>query len=90
MKCHGKSEITFKLVGTNKPFDQFLVNYGVTDALSAFPLHSLLNTISVPVNTVTQNVCDTLPVLLRLLDPKRAVKIRLDDSNDIRFLSIIY
>ena len=48
----------------------FLVNYGVDSALAPFPLHSLCNTMSCTINnnTVTQNMQDTLPLILRMLD----------------------
>ena len=53
-----------------KPDDMFLINYGVTDALSAFPLHSLVTNMTCTVNnnTVSMNVQDTLPILLRLIE----------------------
>ena len=65
-----KSTVTLHIVGTNKPANEFLLNYGVTDALAAFPLHSLVSTMTATINnnTVSMNVQDTLPVLLRLLD----------------------
>ena len=49
----------------------FAVNYGVTDALSAFPLRSLVNTMTCTINnnSVSMNVQDILPILLRLCDP---------------------
>ena len=52
--------------------NEFLVNYGVTDALAPFPLHSLINTASATINnnTVTTNMQDVLPIILRLLDPE--------------------
>ena len=42
----------------------------MTDALAPFPLHSLVSTMTATINnnTVSMNVQDTLPVLLRLLD----------------------
>jgi hypothetical protein len=56
--------------------NEFLVNYGVTDALAAFPLHSLVNTMSATINnnTVTSNMQDVLPILLRMLDPEELAK----------------
>jgi hypothetical protein len=47
-----------------------LVNYGVDSALAPFPLHSLCNTMSCTINnnTVTQNMQDTLPLILRMMD----------------------
>ena len=57
---------------TNKPDNMFLVNYGVTDALAPFPLHSLVATMTATINnnTVAMNVADCLPVILRLMDPE--------------------
>ena len=57
---------------SNKPPDMFLVNYGVTDALSAFPLHSLVATMTATINnnTVATNMADILPAILRLMDPE--------------------
>ena len=56
----------------NKPLGMMLVNYGVTDALSAFPLHSLVATMTATINnnTVAMNVADVLPAILRLMDPE--------------------
>ena len=52
------------------------MNYGVTDALAPFPLHSLVSTMTATINnnTVSMNVQDTLPVLLRLVDPEELAK----------------
>ena len=65
-----KSTVTLHITGVNKPASEFLINYGVTDALAPFPLHSLVSTMTATINnnTVSMNVQDTLPVLLRLLD----------------------
>ena len=65
-----KSNVTLHVTGAHKPNTEFLLNYGVTDALSAFPLHSLVSTMTAKINnnTVSMNVQEMLPVLLRLLD----------------------
>ena len=65
-----KSTVILHITGPNKPNSEYLINYGVTDALSAFPLHSLVSTMTTTINnnTVSMKVQDTLPVLLRLLD----------------------
>jgi len=57
---------------TNKPDNMFLVNYGVTDALAPFPLHSLVATMTATINnnTVAMNTADTLPAILRMMDPE--------------------
>ena len=56
--------------------NEFLVNYGVTDALAPFPLHSLVNTCSATINNnkVTTNMQYVVPIVLRMLDPKELVK----------------
>ena len=50
----------------------FLVNYGVTDALAPFPLHSLVSTMTATINnnTVAMNMAEVLPAILRLMDPE--------------------
>ena len=55
---------------------RFAVNYGVTDALAPFPLHSLVNVMSATINnnTVSFNVQETLPLLLRMVDPEEFAK----------------
>ena len=71
-----QTEVTLKITGTGKPASEFLVNYGVTDALAAFPLHSLVTNMTATINnnTVSMNVQDTLPLLLRLLDAEEMAK----------------
>ena len=46
-------------------------NYGAADALTPFPLHILVNAMSATRNnnTVSFNVQETLPLLLRMVDP---------------------
>ena len=68
-----QSTVTLKItpkVDGSKPYGQFLVNYGVTDALAPFPLHQLVTNMTATINnnTVSQNIQDTLPTLLRLID----------------------
>ena len=71
-----KSTVILRITGTNKPAGEFLVNYGVTDALAPFPLHSLVSTMTATINnnTISSNVQETLPVLLRLLDQEELAK----------------
>ena len=71
-----QSTVTLKITGQNKPNGQFLVNYGVTDALAPFPLHSLVTNMTTTINnnTVSMNVQDTLPALLRLIDAEELAK----------------
>ena len=63
-----KFTITLKITGTNKPDNDFFVNYGVTDALVTFHLHHLVNTMTTTINNnaVSMNVQETPPILLRL------------------------
>ena len=74
-----QSTVTLKITtkpGTTKPAGQYLVNYGVTDALAPFPLHHLVTQMTTTINnnTVSKNVQDTLPLILRLLDPEELAK----------------
>jgi len=72
-----QSTVTLKITGNgNKPAGMFLVNYGVTDALAPFPLHSLVTNMTTTINnnTVSMNVQDTLPALLRLIDAEELAK----------------
>ncbi len=50
----------------------FAVNYGVTDSLSAFPLHQMISTMTTTINnnSVSMSVRDVLPALLRMCDPE--------------------
>ena len=51
------------------------MNYGVTDALAPFPLHSLVTTMTATNNnTISQNMMDTLPILLRMVDSEEFAK----------------
>ena len=72
-----QSTVTLKITASGaKPPGMFLVNYGVTDALAPFPLHSLVTNMTTTINnnTVSMNVQDTLPALLRLIDPEELAK----------------
>ena len=71
-----KSTVTLKITGTGKGPNEFLVNYGVTDALAPFPLHSLVTTMTATINnnTISQNMMDTLPILLRMVDSEEFAK----------------
>jgi hypothetical protein len=63
------STITLRIEGNNKPANQYLINYGVTDALAPFPLHALVGTMTCNINnnTVAMNMSEVLPAILRLL-----------------------
>ena len=84
-----RSTITLKISHPNKPDHEFAVNYGVTDALSAFPLHSLVNVMSATINnnTVTTNVQETLPLLLRMVDPEEFAKYSSMSPTALDFLA---
>jgi len=71
-----KSIVTLKISYPDKVNNEFAINYGVTDALAPFPLHSLVNVMTVTINntTVSQNMQETLPILLRLVDPEEFAK----------------
>ena len=72
-----QSTVTLKITASGaKPNGMFLVNYGVTDALAPFPLHSLVTNMTTTINnnTVSMNVQDTLPALLRLIDAEELAK----------------
>ena len=63
-----KSTVTLKISVSNRAKGSFAVNYGVTDALAPFPLHSLVNVMSATINnnTVAFNIQETLPLLLHM------------------------
>ena len=71
-----RSTVTLKITVPNKTASEFAVHYGVTDALAPFPLHSLVNVMTVTINnnTVSQNMKATLPIILRMVDPKEFSK----------------
>lgn len=63
------STIVVKVVG-KPPVGEFLVDYGRNDSFSAMPLHSCCSTIQASINntTVSTNIQDTLPSILRMND----------------------
>lgn len=71
-----RSTVTLKITNATKSANEFAVNYGVTDALAAFPLHSLVSTMTATINnnTISQNMQDTLPILLRMVDSEEFAK----------------
>ena len=71
-----RSTVTLNITVTNKVAIEFAVNYGVTDALAPFPLHSLVNVMTVTINnnTVSQNMQETLPIILQMVDAKEFSK----------------
>ena len=71
-----KSTVTLKVTTTHRLDGTFAMNYGVTDALAPFPLHNLVNVMSATINNnaVSINVQETLPLLLRMVDPEELAK----------------
>ena len=71
-----KSTVTLKVTTTGRPAGSYAMNYGVTDALAPFPFHSLVNVMSATINnnTVSFNVQETIPLLLRMADPEEFAK----------------
>jgi hypothetical protein len=71
-----QSTVTLRISNPNKDGNDFAVNYGVTDALAPFPLHSLVSVMSCTINnnTVNLNVQESLPLLLRMVDPEEFSK----------------
>ena len=55
---------------------KFLIDYGRNDALSAFPLHQLTSTITATINnnTVSINMRDVLPAILRFNDKRELAR----------------
>ena len=72
-----RSTATLRISNPGKMTNEFCVNYGVADALDAFPLHSLVNTMTVTINnnTVSQNVQEALPILFANGRSRRVLKI---------------
>jgi len=66
------AQITLSIKGTPEAGKR-LVNYGLTDALSAFPLHQLASVMTATINnnTVSINMRDVLPSILRMNDKRQ-------------------
>ncbi|MFM7981693.1 MAG: phage major capsid domain-containing protein, partial [Candidatus Fonsibacter sp.] len=84
-----KSTVTLKIAATTRSAGYYVVNYGVTDALAPFPLHSLVNVMSATINnnTVSFNVQETLPLLLRMADPEELAKYDCMTPTTLEFLA---
>ena len=67
-----RSTVLLKLavLGTPANAGQLPINYGVTDSLSAFPLHQLASVMTATINnnSVSVNIRDVLPAILRFND----------------------
>ena len=66
-----QSQLTLQISGT-APAGQFLVNYGLTDSLAPFPLHQACNVMTSTINnnSVSINIADVLPAILRFNDKR--------------------
>ena len=69
------ADITLKITGKGV-LGQKLVNYGSSDALAPFPLHNMFSTMTTTLNSssVSVNVPDVLPALLKLHDKRQLNK----------------
>jgi hypothetical protein len=70
-----RSKITIDIVGT-APAGTYLVNYGVKDSLSPFPLHQLTSVMTATINntSVSINMRDVLPAILRFNDKRELAR----------------
>jgi hypothetical protein len=68
-----------------RPTGSLPVQYGLTDALAPFPLHSLLSVMTATINnnSVSINMIDVLPALLRFID-KRELQ-RMNGMTPVQF-----
>jgi hypothetical protein len=66
------SQVAFTITGTCDQ-NQVFLNWGLTEALNAFPLQSLFSTIQAQINNVSTstNLQDVLPMLLRMNDNRK-------------------
>lgn len=64
------TQLAFQLSLGNVPVGQQCFQYGLTDALQAFPLNSLFTTTQATINnvSVSTNLQDVLPMLMRMSD----------------------
>ena len=81
-----QATLTLRIKGDNRANDGtetdgkddkgWLINYGVTDALSSCPLNSIISNMQVSINnnTVSMQVAEFLPILLRMYDPETLAK----------------
>ena len=70
-----QATVTLKITGTvaaGTAGRQQIIRYGITDMLSAFPLHQLCTTMTATINNnnVNINIRDVLPSILRMVDDK--------------------
>jgi hypothetical protein len=67
------SDVAFTIQGTGVATGDTFLNWGLTEALNAFPLQSLMTTVQAQINNVSTstNLQDVLPCLLRMNDPRK-------------------
>ena len=67
------SQLAFQISAGNVPVGAQVFQYGLTDALQAFPLNSLFTTIQTTINnvSVSTNLQDVLPMLMRMSDRRQ-------------------
>jgi len=65
-----RATVILKMTAAGTPANQFPIQYGLTDALSPFPLHQLcsVQTSTINNNSVSINIRDVLPAMLRMND----------------------
>lgn len=65
-------QLKLTITGTASNVGQLPINYGFTDALSAFPLHQLASVMSCTINnnSTSLNVRDLLPTIMRFQDKR--------------------
>jgi hypothetical protein len=70
-RCMLRSQLEFQVVGTPK-LGEYLVNYGLTEAFGAFPLHQLFSTVQATINnnSTSINIRDVLPAIVRMNDQR--------------------
>ena len=69
------STMVLKVTGV-VPIGEYLIDYGRSEAFSSFPIQSSLSTIQLNLNntTVSTNIRDVLPSIVRMIDPKTMQK----------------
>jgi hypothetical protein len=69
-------QVQLQLKLADVPAGELALNYGYTDSLQAFPLTSLMTTMQATINncSVTVNIKDILPQLLRMYDHEKLVR----------------
>jgi hypothetical protein len=70
------STVNFTLNLTGVPIGENCINWGLTEALSAFPLTSLFSTIQTTINNASTsvNMQDILPMILRMNDNRKLAR----------------